>query len=295
MSPLETSTALGWRRILALVTVFAVGGLLGTSGWSLYEDAADRAATDRQVDLLAGFPMFPLERPIRAPVAGEPFTPNEITVAVFNLGQRDVTVLQARPAGWTLTADAQLAPVAAGEWANLSLAIAPDCEEQARPELNLVVRTDGGDRDVTVPLEPDFLTWPHGEACSKLELTGVVVDAVGTVAIEQNKLRMEVALRHLAPAGSNEITVIALSGERAGFRAEGAGLPVVVRPGETAVTVDLIWTVERCDLTDRLADIQVIAQITSPDFAVRDQPLELPGRGVAALGRFGGGQCSDRP
>ena len=215
-------------------------------------------------------------------------------MSVFNLGQRDVTVLQAHPAGWTPTADAELAPVAAGEWAKLSLAIAPDCEERARPELDLVVRTDGGDHDVTVPLEPDYLVWPHWEACSNLERTGVALDAIGAVAVEQNRLRMKVALGHVAPAGSSEITVTTLGAERAGFRAEGTGLPVVVRPGGAAVTVDLLWTVERCDLADRLADVPVIARITSPDFVERNQPLELPGRGVAALAGFGGNQCADR-
>ncbi|HEX6232635.1 MAG TPA: hypothetical protein VFZ63_05880 [Jiangellaceae bacterium] len=295
MSPLESPTALVWRRMLALVTAFAVGGTLGASGWHLYENAADPAATDSQVDLLAGFPMVPLEQPAREPIAGLPPIPRELTVAVFNLGQREVAVLQARPAGWTLTADLELTPVAAWEWTNLSLAIAPDCEEPARPELDLVVRTDGGDRDVTIPLVPDFLTWLHGEACSNLELTGVAVDDVGAIAVEEESLRMEVDIRHIQPTGASELTVTALSAESAGFRAEGTGLPVTLRPSDPGVTIELLWTVEHCELTDRLADIPLIAQITSPDFAVRDQPLELPGRGVAALGRFGGGQCSDRP
>lgn len=294
MSPLESPAALAWRRMLALVTVFAVGGVLGASGWHLYENAADPAADDSQVDLLAGFPS-PLERPAREPIAGPPPIPNEITVAVFNLGQRDVTVVQARPVGWTLTADVELAPVAAWEWTNLSLAIAPDCEEPARPELDLVVRTEGGDSDVTLPLVPDFLAWLHGEACSNLELTGVAVDDVGAIAMEEDGLRMEVDLRHIQPTGASEVTVTALSAESAGFRGEGTGLPVTLRPGDAAVTIELLWAVEHCDRTDRLRELSVVAQYVRADSSARDQLMELPVRAVAALARFGGAQCMDRP
>jgi hypothetical protein len=104
---------MAWRRMLALVTVFAVGGMLGASGWHLYENTAGLAATDSQVEVLAGFPVVPREQPARGPIAGPPPIPRELTVAVFNLGQRDVVVLQARPVGWPLTADLELAPVAA--------------------------------------------------------------------------------------------------------------------------------------------------------------------------------------
>jgi hypothetical protein len=233
--------------------------------------------------------------PIREPIVGEPPIPSEFTVAVFNLGQRDVAVLQARPAGWTLTADMELVHVAPGEWTNLSLAIAPDCEERAQPELDLVVRTDGGHYDVTVPLDPDFLAGLHGEACSNLQLTGVAVDDVGAVAIEEDSLRMEVILRHIQPTGSSGVTVTALSAESAGFRAEGTGLPVTLRPGDPAETIELLWTIEQCDLTDRLRELSVVAQYVSADSSARDQLVELPVRAVAALARFGGAQCMDRP
>jgi hypothetical protein len=281
--------------MLALVTVFAVGVLLGASGWHLYENAAGPAATDSQVNVIAGFPMVPIEQPAREPIVGPPPIPSEITVAVFNLGQRDVAVLQARPAGWTLTADVALAPVAAWEWTNLSLAIAPDCEEVARPELDLVVRTDDGDRDVTVPLVPDFLTWLHGEACSNLGLTGVAVDDVGAVTVEEDSLRMEVDLRHIQPTGSSDVIVTALSAESAGFRAEGTGLPITLRPGDPAMTIELLWAVEHCDRIDRLRELSVAVQYVSADSSARDQLVELPVRAVAALARFGGAQCMDRP
>lgn len=295
MSPLERTTALTWRRMLALVTVFAVGGTLGASGWHLYENAAGLAATDSQVDVFAGFPMVPVEQPAGGLITRHPPIPSELTVAVFNLGEREVAVLQARPAGWTLTADVEMAPVAAWEWTNVSLPIAPDCDEPARPELNLVVRTENGDHDVTVPLEPDFLSGIHGEACSNLELTGVAVDDVGAIAVEEDSLRMEVDLRHIQPAGASEVTVTALSAESAGFRAEGAGLPVTLRPGDPAVTIELLWTVEQCDHTDQLGEMSVVAQYVSADSSARDQRVQLPASAVAALARFGGAQCMDGP
>jgi hypothetical protein len=135
----------------------------------------------------------------------------------------------------------------------------------------------------------------HGEACSKLELTGVAVDDVGAVAIEEDSLRMEVDLRHIQPTGSSDVTVTALSATSAGFRAEGIGLPVTLRPEDPAVTIELLWTVEQCDLTDRLGELSVVAQYVSADSSARDQRVELPASAVATLGRFGGGQCSDRP
>jgi hypothetical protein len=281
--------------MLALVTVLAVGGMLGASGWHLYENTAGPAATDSQVDLLAGFPMVPFEQPAGGPNDGPPPIPRELTVALFNLGQHDVAVLQARPAGWTLTADMDTAAVAAWEWTTVSLAIAPDCEEPARPELDLVVRTENGDRDVTVPLEPDFLAWLHGEACSDLELTGVAVDDVGAVAFEEDRLRMEVDLRHIQPSGASEVTVTALSAESAGFRAEGIGLPVTLAPGDRAVTIELLWTVDECDHTDRLGELFVVAQYVSADSSASDQRVQLPASAVAALARFGGAQCLDEP
>lgn len=296
MTSAEGAAGSVWPRMRTLVAALALGGVLGAAGWTGFEEVADRSAAAGQAQLLAGSPIVALDQPGELLV--EDFAAaGHLSVPVFNLGKRAVTVLEARPYGWLQTGDLEVGiPVPPGDWASVPLAIVPDCEEQARQELELVVRTDSGDRAVPVPLPSNVvdLTWPHGEACGEPGTTGVALDAVGGVVTDRDALRMEVTLRHLRAAASSEINVTALTAERAGFRAEGTGLPVVVRPGEPGVAVELVWTVAQCDLVGDLAEIPVVAQITSPDFAVRDQPLDLPGRGVAALARFSVAACSSR-
>jgi hypothetical protein len=296
MTSAEIAAGSGWPRRRTLVALFGLGGVLGAAGWTVFEEAADRSAGAGQAELLAGTPAVALD--LRAELLVEDLAvAGHLSVPVFNLGQRAVTVLEARLYGWLQTGDLELGiPVPPGDWASVPLTIVPDCGEQAQQELELVVRTDSGVRDVTVPLPPGSvdLTWPHGDACSEHRSTGVALDAVGGMLTDQDALRMEVTLRHLRAAASSEITVTSLTAERAGFRAEGTGLPVVVHPGEPGVGVELVWTVDQCDLVGDLAEVPVVARTTSPDFAVRDQPLELPGRGVAALARFSVAACPSR-
>jgi hypothetical protein len=281
-----------------LLTAFAVGTALGAAGWSMLEQAPGRSAVAEQASLLAGPVTWPIEPTGRGLTISEAVTSGEINAGVFNMGERAVTVLAARPAGW-LPADGaeHLVVVPPGEWAEVPLLLRPNCAQRPRPELDLTVRTDGGGQRMTLPLPPDGidLSASHRQVCSEHARRGIALDAVDGVVVDGDALRMTIKLRHLGSGDSGDITVTELTATRAGFQGAGVDLPIVLRPDGVAVDVDMLWTVERCDLTDNLADIPVVTRLTRPDFVVRDQPLELPGRGVAALARFSAVACSANP
>jgi hypothetical protein len=291
----EGGLASGRRRTIVLVAAFAVGSALGAAGWSVFEQAPGRSAVAEQASLLAGPVTWPIEPLGRELTISEAVTSGEINAGVFNLGEGAVTVLAARPAGW-LPADGAEHPVVVppGEWAEVPLLLRPNCAQRPRLELDLTVRTDSGGEHVTLPLPPDGidLSASHRQVCSEYARRGISLDAVGDVAADGDALRMTIKLRHLGSGDSGDITLTELTANRAGFQGAGVDLPIVLRPDGVAVDVDMLWTVERCDLTDNLVDIPVVVRITRPDFVVRDQPLELPGRGVAALARFSAVACS---
>lgn len=282
------------RRTIVLLASFAVGSALGAAGWSVLEQAPDRSAGAKQASLLAGPVTWPIEPLGRELTISEAVTSGEISAGVFNMGERAVAVLAARPAGWLPADGAEHSVVVPpGEWAEVPLLLRPNCAQRPRPELELTVRTDSGGQRVTLLLPPDGidLAASHRQMCSEHARKGIALDAVDGVVADGDALRMTIKLRHLGSGDSGDITVTQLTATRAGFQGAGVDLPIVLRPDGVAVDVDMLWTVERCDLADNLVDIPVVARITRPDFVVRDQPLELPGRGLAALARFSAVAC----
>jgi hypothetical protein len=281
----------GRRRVIALVAVFAAGLVLGAFGSDLRQQVTDRSAAE--AELVAGSFAWP-DRVVGEWTISELAARGELAVFMYNLGESAVTVIEARPHGWTPIENAEIATrMAAGEWARVPLVAWPDCAESPRREIELVVRTEDGDRDITVTSPgPVDLANMHRAECRLPESSGLAVDAVGPVVPERSTLRMEISLRHPGVRDADEITVARLNAEWSGFRARAAGLPAEIRRDDGAMTVELAWTIEDCNLAANLADMPLTVEVTGPESVAGEHRLQLPARGVAALARFSAVTCS---
>jgi hypothetical protein len=281
------------RRVLALVVIFATGLVLGAIGSDLRAQVADRSAAGGQPNLVAGSFAWP-PRTVSEWTISELAARGEFAVLMHNLGESAVTVIAARPHGWTPIGNAEIGTrVPAGEWARVPLIARPDCAESARPEIELVVRNRDGDQDITVASPgPVDLAEIHRTECQLPASSGLAVDTVGLVVHEHSTLRMQLSLRHPGVSDADEITVTRLVAEWSGFRAVGAGLPVELRPDDGKMTVELAWTIADCDLAANLADMPLTVEVTGPESVAGEHRLQLPARGVAALARFSAVTCS---
>lgn len=276
----------GWPRLGVLVGVCALGAVLGAYGWSAREEAAELSSEALAANLIAG----PVSPEVDDEGAG---WGSGLVGAIYNLGRRDVTLLEARPSGWTPMADAaRPTPLPPREWTNVPLVAAPDCTSNVRPELDLLVRTERGDRLVTVPLRQDgeYLALFHQSTCQQPDFVDIEVVDAAALPLDDGALAMRLGLRQVGPPDGRDITVLGVSGETAGFRATSSGLPVVLPPGGTQ-TVTTRWAVEECALTNDLAKVNLVVRLEGPDVGKRNQPVWLPGHIVAALARFGVAEC----
>lgn len=281
------------RRVAVLVAAFAAGLVLGAIGWDLRQQLPDRSAPVDQAVLVAGSFAWP-DRVVFEWTISELAARGQFAVFMYNAGETAVTISAARPHGWAPIQNADLnTRVPPGEWAKVPLIARPDCAEFARPEIDLVVRTDDGDQDFTVASPgPVDLAEIHRTECQLPASSGLAADAVASVVQERSTLRMEISLRHPGGSDADEISVVRLGAEWAGFRAVAVGLPVEPQPDDGAMIVEVVWTIEDCGLATNLADMPLTVGLTGSESVAGEYRLLLPARGVAALARFSAVACS---
>lgn len=275
-----------WRRLAGVAAVFVVGAAAGAYVWNAREEAAELAAAAEEAHLVAG------------PIEGGEWSGGDIqrfTVALLNAGQRDVEVLSVRPAGWTTPDDdespPQMAP--AGKWTRIRMATVPDCEAPTPDALEVRVRTEARESAVTVSLAPGgVLADVHRALCvDDFSAYGAGVEDIRVLpGDDRDTLLMELELRSYDP--NLDFDVVDVNASAAGFRAEATNLPIPFRSEvRTPSPLVLAWQVQNCGLTAALDDIGLMLEITAAEGSEHvDNPV-LPGEGVAALARFGLGQC----
>lgn len=275
-----------WGSMVVLGCVFAVGVAAGSFGWQARERAVEEATAAAEAELVAG------------PVTVESWPDGreaapwwELTAAVYNLGSREVTALAAWPSGWSVAEAGTPTTLPPDEWTVLPLTVVPECAAAVEPELELVVRTDAGEQELTLPLQPRDGTVYWGRMRQSMcgeQQEGVVLDGL-TTRRGDGHLEMSLDLRHPGSPDASEIVVTEVYRDTAGFHAAGSGLPLAIRGGDTG-TARVVWTVEACELTDDLGDLAVALRLES-DSVSREQTVQLPGSAVAALARFGVSEC----
>lgn len=264
----------------ALAAVFAVGAAVGAYGWSV----RDRIAESSDIELAAG--AVTVEVPSVGTLAASNY---RVVASVFNADDSDVTVVEARPPGWTVTGSQPSITLPAREWASIPLTVAPDCHDvPPTPELELRLGAESGGQLVTLPLRPhtsDAFAL-HSVLCSENEAAvHLLLDDIETVS-DDDALNMTIPVR--MTAGRTEpVTLSGLDATTPALRATAAGLPMRLAPGETA-TVTVHWTVEDCAAVDQLGEVLLRTRTERP--GTIDFPL--PGRAVAALARLGVDSCS---
>ncbi|HEX6231687.1 MAG TPA: hypothetical protein VFZ63_01030 [Jiangellaceae bacterium] len=277
----------GWPRFGVLLGICTFGAVLGAYGWTAHEQVAELSAAALEVNLIAGSVSLELGE------EGDGWN-SGLVGTIYYHGRRDVTILAARPAGWVPVGDgARPIPIPPREWTSVPLAATPDCTAPVRPELELLVRTERGDRQVTVPFRQsgEYLALFHQSACLLPEFVDIEVVDADALPPDDGALVIRLGLRHIGPPDGREITVLGVGGETAGFRATSSDLPIVLPPGATQ-TITMRWSVNECTRTAELAEVDVVVRLKSPDLGRQNQPVYLPGHIVAALARFGVAECA---
>lgn len=282
----------GWPLAVAVVAAFAVGATAGGYWWSV-RDGVNGVSSG---ELIAG----PVTRQESSVLGGESSQLNglgavaesafTLSASVFNAGDNDVTVVDARPAGWTVAASPPETRIPAGEWASIPLTISPDCAQAAPdPELELQLGAESADQRVTVPM------FTRGGStfgsfwlllCSPAGLGAVLNDI--EIISEDGGVEMRITLRQPSWR-ADDVAVDHLGTNTGAFRAAASDLPLRVAPGETEATT-LRWSVADCAaLSGRLGSIDLVMQAQGS----AETLVPLPGRAVAALTRLGVQSCSE--
>ncbi len=282
----------GHRRMFALFAAFAAGLLLGAVGLDFRHQLADRLPGSDRAELVAGSFAWPTGVGAAWTIS-ELAARGEFSVLMYNVGERAVTVVAARPHGWAPIENAQGATrVPAGAWARVPLIAWPDCAVSARPEIELTLRTDDGDREITIPAPGPFdLSIIHRDECQFPASLGLAVGAVGPI-VDGTTLSMEISLRFPGIQDIDDVAVAPLIAESSGFRALAAHRSAPVRHADGTMAVEVEWTVDDCDLAAGMGEMPLNIEITAPERVAREHHVRLPADGVAALARFSAVVCA---
>lgn len=274
----------GWAATVAL---FVIGLLLGGYVWSARNEAADLAAEAGRVALVAGW--FDAEAPRDLGLT-------RLTVALYNVGSRDVVVDSVRPDGWVAadeSARSEGTTIPAAEWADAEITARPSCPGPVPDRLHAEVRTGQGESSVviTLPQEHSDIARHQSLLCGEFDaLTFVTLSGVDDISTARpGVLRMVLVLRVSSPSpGPVEITAVGGSG--AGFRGVSTGLPVSVPGGvEPIVSLELEWQIDSCAATHELDELAVDVEFNqNPGATVA---VLLPNPAIAALGRLAAVEC----
>ncbi len=273
-----------WWQWLVLVLAVLAALIVGVLGSNARRDAADLAAAESTVELIAGTPE----------IIGMPDIPFQLPL--YNSGPLEVELLSVRPEGWSLADDATRRPIRLppDTWVMVRVHhAAPDCTEGTSPDvLETRVRTQARERTISVPL-PDagLMSEVRRAVCLPAGSAGAFVEEVESVpASTPDTLTMRLQMRAFDP--SQRFALVDVTASAPGFRMIDASLPVQFEPGGArSFPLDLTWQIVGCADTQILNDITLGLAFQDENGTAQTAGADLPGRGVAELARFAVAQC----
>lgn len=276
-----------WQFWLVAILAFCLGAAGGGYAWSLRTQAAEEAEQAAQANIIVGNVVGQIDPASQI---------QHIGVLMLNNGPRDIEVLNAHPLGWATHSSRQTL-IPSSEWAAVRISVQPICDSPAPTELAVQVRTDAGDRTVTVALPPggNMLNEAHEQACGTNPGVRYAIIA-GRVSVldstEPDTLLMRIELRPSVPA--IELSVMAVNASASGLLATPTNLPVMFRSDRRSPSpLELSWRVTSCDATAMLGDIAPQLTVMLPDETTYRTHVILPGQAVAMLARFALAQCAE--
>ncbi len=273
-----------WWQWLVLSLAVLAALIVGVLGSNARREAADLAAAESAVELIAGTPE----------IIGMPDIPFQLPL--YNSGPLEVELLSIRPEGWSLADDATRRPIMLppDTWVMVRVHHAtPDCTEDTSPDvLQTRVRTQARERTISLPLPDDGLMSEVRRAvCLPVGSAGAYVEEVESVpASTPDTLTMRLQMRAFDP--SQRFALVDVTTSAPGFRMIDASVPVQFEPGGAlSFPLDLTWQIVGCGDTQILNDITLGLEFQDENGAVQTAGADLPGRGVAELARFAVAQC----
>jgi hypothetical protein len=231
-----------WRWV-ALAAAVAVGVLLGVVVSGARHDAAELNEVGVVLGGVTGM--------------SGPGEPAAASVQLLNVGEREIEILGFGADGLSIapgSPDPEPVTAPPGEWVTVEQqGLVPDCAAEPPERLDVVIRDAAGEERVVRSRElpdsglSDQLWWScmDGPQISFLEPEVVTAGPASVV--------MNVAVFN---DGTDEVTLHELGADSPGLRAEPAGLPVIVPPGQAAAAT-LTWTVDDCAMAGQFFDVNL--------------------------------------
>jgi hypothetical protein len=276
-----------WRVWAGLILAFCLGITGGAYGFSLRMNAADEAEQAAAANVVAGAVIGRIDPASQIQHLG---------VMMHNDGPRDIEVLNAHPLGWA-THSSRPTIIPSAEWAAVRISVEPFCDSPAPTQLAVQVRTDAGDKTVTIPLPPGGGTLDEAlqQVCGTDPGVRYAINAGRVYRLESTEpdtLLMRVELRPAVPAIALEVT--AVNASAGGFLATATNLPIVFDPDRRSPNpLDLNWQIASCGATSMLGDVAPQLTVTLPDGTAYRTHVMLPGQAVAMLARFALTACTE--
>jgi hypothetical protein len=276
-----------WWRWGALALAVVVGLTTGVLVSNARHDAADIAAAEQEILLVAGNPMITF---IHAPAA-------DLSFPLYNAGPLDVVVHSARPEGWTIVDDVDNPPTTTlrtGEWTNVLTTVeADECAGDTPTVLELTVRTEAREQGAQVTLPAgNVLREAKDLRCDTdpVFVAGIGVERVQILPSAPDLLVMRLYLRAFEPNLSFDL--INIDAAPPGFEMVAATVPVSFRPGGRSPTrLDVTWGITECSVTEQLGPVVFDVELLDGDGPPTKSEIVLAEEGIAALARFGGDRC----
>jgi hypothetical protein len=165
-----------WWQWTILTVAVAAGLIVGVLGSNARRDAADLAAAESEVDLIAGAPVM----------VAAPDTPFQ--VPLYNAGALEVELLWIRPKGWTVAETATRHPIALppNRWVPVRVRAIPDCTDFVSEDVvEMKVRTQTRERVITLPLPMvGLMRDVHTSVCRSFDQVGVRADLPAVIGTE---------------------------------------------------------------------------------------------------------------
>jgi hypothetical protein len=277
------STRPSWWQWAVLTVAVAAGVIAGAIGANARRDAAEIAAAEATVRLIAGEPM----------VTGFGSGAG-LQLPLLNAGPQEVEVLWVRPDGWTIPPEAEPDAVRLppDSWVPVRPDAVPDCTQgPGSSTVELRVRTTA--REHTISLEVPSgtaLSELHGWVCDASRQVDAYVEDVDVVEpLQPDTLTMRLSMKSYDPGV--RFTLVDITTSAPGYRMIDATVPVQFERGARAVAVDITWQIVGCDATQTLNDVTLGLELEDDQGRGQESGTPLPGRGVAELARFAIAEC----
>jgi hypothetical protein len=281
-----------WRQAGVVLGAMVLAVVATTLVLDARDEAVQSAAAAETVDLIAGE-----IQDLHGFDPGQ--TTVRLNVTVYNAGPRDVDILSIHPIGWSTPADEGPAArtLTVGEWTGISMPVVPSCDGPTPPTLEAEVRTEAGERVVTLERSRSrdgyspSLEWIRDEFCGpafERERVWMWVTDIELLTADSDGLPMRLLIQ-AEPVDGVVITEV-MTGTP-GLDVESVDLPATLSNDLGSSGVDVVWSVTDCDEATTFDDADVRFQVDGKG-PVGSDPL-LPTAAVVALARYALTVCDE--